>query len=177
MLAGLLLATSAIAAIADDRAVGVADAANQPALIAQLESTKEIDWKEARDPSVSPMRHESFLNQMNKVDLVLKKLNHGVAVPQSEIDDALFVPPKHITPDLRASLIDQLEQRRQQVDQKEQEMLNGLAWGRSSAPADTEIFEERKAEIDHVLQDLEIGAPVHWTAIHQALAAAPSSPY
>jgi hypothetical protein len=100
----------------------------------------------------------------------------GFAVPQSEIDAALWTPPKHITAEERANLIAQLRQARQQDDHNEQQMLNDLAWGNSRAPADTEIFDLQKAQVDRVVKDLEIGAPVHWTDIKQALVV-PSSPY
>jgi hypothetical protein len=145
-------------------------------LIQRLNSAKKADWDAALDPSVSPVREETFLNQMNKADRVSKELSHGFSVLQSKIDDALWAPPKHISPEERAHLIHQLEATRQQDDQNEQTMLNDLAWSRSAAPADTVIFDERKQEVDAVVKNLEIGAPVHWTAIKQALVV-PQSPY
>jgi hypothetical protein len=138
-------------------------------LIQRLNSAKKADWDAALDPSVSPVREETFLNQMNKADRVSKELSHGFSVPQSKIDDALWAPPKHISPEERAHLIRQLEAARQQDDQNEQTMLNDLAWSRSAAPADTVIFDERKQEVDAVVKNLEIGAPVHWTAIKEAM--------
>jgi hypothetical protein len=144
-------------------------------LIQQLDAARKADWNAALDPSVSPVRRGTFLNQMNKADRASKELSHGFAVPQGEIDDALWVPPKHISPEERAQLIRQLKQARQQDDHNEQNMLNDLAWSRSAAPADTAIFDERKQEVDAVVKDLEIGAPVHWSAIKQALVV-PTSP-
>jgi hypothetical protein len=145
-------------------------------LIQRLNAAKKADWDAALDPAVSPVREETFLNQMNKADRVSKELSHGFAVPQGEIDDALWSPPKHISQEERAQLIQELKQARQQDDQHEQNMLNDLAWSRSGAPADTVVFDERKQEVDAVVKDLEIGAPVHWTAIKQALVVLPS-PY
>ena len=145
-------------------------------LIQRLNAAKKADWDAALDPSVSPVREETFLNQMNKADRASKELSHGFPVPQGEIDDALWSPPKHISPEERAQLIQELKQARQQDDQHEQNMLNDLAWSRSGAPADTVVFDERKQEVDAVVKDLEIGAPVHWTAIKQALVVLPS-PY
>ena len=55
-------------------------------------------------------------------------------------------------------------------------MLNGLAWSNSVAPVDTVTFDERKAQVDRVIEDLKIGAPVHWSDIKQALVV-PPSPY
>jgi hypothetical protein len=145
-------------------------------LIQRLNSAKTADWDAALDPSVSPVREETFLNQMNKADRASKELSHGFPVSQSEIDDALWSPPKHISPAERAQLIQELTLARQQDDQHEQNMLNDLAWSRSAAPADTIVFDEHKQEVDAVVKDLEIGAPVHWTAIKQALVV-PPSPY
>jgi hypothetical protein len=145
-------------------------------LIQRLDAAKKADWDAALDPSVSPVREETFLNQMNKADRASKELSHGFSVPQAEINDALWAPPKHISPEERAHLIQELNQARQRDDRNEQAMLNDLAWDRSAAPADTVIFDQRKQEVDAVVKDLEIGAPVHWTSIKQALVV-PTSPY
>jgi hypothetical protein len=145
-------------------------------LIRRLDAAKKADWDAALDPSVSPVREETFLNQMNKADRASKELSHGFSVPQTEINDALWAPPKHISPEERAHLIQELNQARQEDEQNKQNMLNDLAWSRSAAPADTSIFDQRKQEVDAVVKDLEIGAPVHWTSIKQALVV-PTSPY
>jgi hypothetical protein len=145
-------------------------------LIQRLDTAKKADWDAALDPSVSPVREETFLNQMNKADRASKELSHGFLVPQTEINDALWAPPRHISPEERAHLIQELNQAKEQDDRNEQAMLNDLAWGRSAAPADTAIFDQRKQEVDAVVKDLEIGAPVHWTSIKQALVV-PTSPY
>jgi hypothetical protein len=143
-------------------------------LIRKLETAKQADWDAAIDPTVSPVRQGTFLNQMNKADRAIKELSHGFTVSQSEIDDALWIPPKHITPEERAHLIEQLKQARLQDDRNEQKMLNDLAWTNSREPADTETFDERKAQVDRVIKNLEMGAPVHWSDIKQALVVPPS---
>lgn len=145
-------------------------------LIQQLEGARNSDWDAALDPAVSPVRQQTFLNQMNRADRVIKELTHGFTASRSEINDALWVPPKHITAEERADLIEQLERARRQDDQNEQRMLNDQAWTESSAPADTATFDQRKARVDRVLKDLEIGVPVHWSDIKQALVV-PPSPY
>jgi hypothetical protein len=145
-------------------------------LIQQLEAAKQADWNAALDPSVSPVRRGTFLNQMNKADRASKELRHGFSIPQSEIKDALWSPPKHISPEERAQLIRELEQAKQQDERNEQQMFNDAAWSHSAAPMDTVTFEQRKEEVDRVVENLEIGAPVHWTAIKQALVV-PISPY
>jgi hypothetical protein len=167
-----------IPAFAEDATLTAAKVPSQrtPQLIQQLDAAKKADWDAALDPTVSTVRQETFLNQMNKADKASKELRHGFAVSQSEISDALWAPPKHITPEERAKLIQELNQAKQQDDQNEQRMLNDLAWSRSAAPANTEQFDQRKEQIDSVVKDLEIGTPVHWSAIKQALVV-PTSPY
>jgi len=143
-------------------------------VIKQLETARQNDWDAALDPSVSPARRGTFLNQMNKADLALKELKHGFSVSPTEIADALWQPPKHITPEQRDQLIAQLEQARQQDDKNEQQMLNQLAWTGSAAPVNTIIFDQRKQQIDTLIEDLRIDAPVHWSAIKQALVVPPA---
>jgi hypothetical protein len=117
-------------------------------LMQQLDAAKKADWNAALDPSVSAVRRGTFLNQTNKADLASKELSHGFTIPQGEIEDALWAPPKHISPEERAQLIHQLKQARQQDDQNEQNMLNDLAWSRSTAPVDTATFDDRKQQVD-----------------------------
>ncbi len=145
-------------------------------LMQRLESAKQGDWAAANDPTVSPIRQGTFLNQMNKVNRAIDELNHGFTPSQSEINDALWAPPTHISPAERAQLIEQLKQARQQDDRNEQQMLNDLAWSRSDAPADTAKFDQRKQQVDQVIKNLEIGAPIRWSAIKEALVV-PASPY
>jgi hypothetical protein len=145
-------------------------------LIQQLQRARQSDWQSANDPYVSPIRQGTFLNQMNKAERVIEELDHGFTPAQSEIDDALWAPPKHISPEERAHLIEQLKLARAQDDRNEQEMLSDLAWSRSSAPADTALFDGQKQQVDQVIKDLEIGAPVRWSAIKAALVV-PTSPY
>jgi len=173
-----VLLTFATPALAADQSSTTANLSSQQTskLIQQLDAAKKADWNAALDPSVSPVRRGTFLNQMNKADQASKELSHGFSVPQSEVEDALWSPPKHISPEERAQLIRELEQAKQQDERNEQHMLNDLAWSRSAAPADTAIFDERKQEVDAVVKDLEIGSPVHWSAIKQALVV-PTSPY
>jgi hypothetical protein len=145
-------------------------------LLQQLEAAKSSDWDLALDPTISSVRQETFLNHMNKADRAIKELSHGFTVPQSELDEALWIAPKHITAEKRAQLIEQLRQARQQDDHSEQRMLTGLAWSNSVAPVDTVTFDQRKAQVDAVIKNLEIGAPVHYSDINQALVV-PTAPY
>jgi hypothetical protein len=132
------------------------------------------DENAAHDPTVSPVRQGTFLRQMDKADRAIKELEHGFPVSQSEISDALWIPPKHITPELRAQLIQQLQQAKHQDDVNEQQMLFDSSWGHT-AQLDTVTFDQRKRLIDSTIEDLEIGEPVHWSDVRQALTV-PASP-
>ncbi len=145
-------------------------------VIAQLTAAKNADWQAAMDPDVSLTRQGTFLNQMNKADRAIKELTHGFSVSQDELNDALWMPPKHMTEADRARLIEQLKQARQQDDANEQLMLNDLAWSRSGFPVHTTEFDERKAKIDALIKDLEIGEHVRYSDIREALSVIPS-PY
>lgn len=174
--AALVLVATPALAIAQSSNPAKASGQQLSAQIEQLEMARAADWNAALDPNVSPVRRGTFLNQMNKADLASKKLRHGFIVTPGELEDALWTPQKHISPEERAQLIRELKQARQQDDQNEQNMLNGLTWSRSAAPADTAIFDERKEQVDEVVRDLEIGGPVHWSAIKEALQVV-SGPY
>ena len=168
-LAAFLLLLTALPALATDVQTPATAQAPQADLIGKLEAAKKADWNAALDPTISPVRQETFLNQMNKADRAIREINHGFPVSQSKMNDALWMPPEHITPVERANLIQKLKQAREQDDRNEQHMLNDLAWTDSREPANTEIFDQRKAQVDSVVKNLEIGAPVHWTDIEQAL--------
>jgi hypothetical protein len=138
------------------------------ALIQQLQAARTLDENGAHDPTVSPVRQGTFLNQMDKADRAIKELEHGFPVSQAELNDALWTPPDQITPQLRAQLIKQLEQARHQDNVNEQQMLYDSSWGHTSQ-IDTVKFDQRKRLIDSTIEDLEIGEPVHWSDIRQAL--------
>jgi hypothetical protein len=149
---------------------------NKAALVEELESVKQQDWSNALDPHVAPSEEEDFLDQMNKADRAIKELTHGFEVPQSEIDEALLVPPKSLSSEKRLQLIRQLQDAEQQDERNEQAMLNDLAWSDSVAPMDTYTFDQQKALAASVIKDLEIGEDVHWSTIKEALVV-PQSPY
>jgi hypothetical protein len=143
-------------------------------LIQRLEAARMADENAAHDPTISPVRQGTFLRQMDKADRAVKELEHGFPVSQNEINDALWMPPRHITPQLRAQLIQQLEQAKHQDNVNEQQMLIDSSWGHTSQ-IDTVTFDERKQLIDRTIEDLEIGEPVHWSDVRQALTV-PASP-
>jgi hypothetical protein len=157
-------------------AVRAAPNQNKAALVEQLQSVKHEDWTDALDPRVAQSEREDFLDRMNKADRAIKELTHGFEVPQSEIDDALVIPPKSLSATQRAKLIGRLQDAVQQDDRNEQAMLNDQAWSSSAFPADTSKFDQQMELANAVIKDLEIGEDVHWSMVKDALVV-PQSPY
>jgi len=139
------------------------------ALVEELNTAKRMDWTNALDPRVAPSEEEDFLDQMNKADRAIKELIHGFEVPQSEINDALVMPPESLSSAQRAQLIRQLRDAVAQDDHNEQLMLNDLAWSDSGTPVDTVKFDQQKELANDVIKNLEIGEDVHWSRINEAL--------
>src|ERR1700691_2914084 len=109
---------------------------NNAQLVERLETAKRLDWTNALDSNVAPTEQEDFLSQMNKADRAIKELTHGFSVPQSEIEDALWVPPKSISAKQKTQLIEQLQNAIEQDDRNEQEQLTDANWN-DSIPLET----------------------------------------
>jgi hypothetical protein len=145
-------------------------------LVELLETAKTADQNGEMDPHVTPMTRDDFIDQKLKVDRVIRELTHGFEVPESEVADSLWVPPKSITDESRTQLIRQLQIAKKEDDHNEQEMMNDYVWGDSIAPLDTVTFDQQMKLVDSVIEDLEIGEPVSWSTIREALYV-PPSPY
>jgi hypothetical protein len=66
-------------------------------LMRQLEAAEEIDESDARDPRISIIRKEDFFEQADKAERALPELMYGYDVPQSQLADALSIPPKSLS--------------------------------------------------------------------------------
>ena len=104
--------------------------------------------------------------QAAKADRAIKELQNGFAVEPGEIEDALDIPPRHLTPEKRRQLIHQLEQAKTLDDQREQEIL--IYW-QDDEPIERTQFEIQAARAGNVAKDLQLGESVHWSDIKQAL--------
>jgi hypothetical protein len=142
-------------------------------LVELLETAETADRNGEMDPHVTPMTRDDFIDQKLKAERVIRELTHGFDAPEQEISDALWVPPRSITDERRAQLIQRLQMAKQQDDHNEQEMLNDSVWGNSGA-IDTVIFDQQMQLVDNVIEDLEIGEPVSWSTIRKALYVPPS---
>ena len=134
-------------------------------LIRQLEAAEESDESDARDPQISMVRKEDFSEQAAKADRAIRELVHGYDVPQTELADALAVPPKALSPQEKADLIRQLQDTIALDDQREQGKLNDFA----VAYVDITPYDQQKERAAIVIKELTIGEEVHWDTIQEAL--------
>jgi hypothetical protein len=136
------------------------------ALIKHLQAAKELDDSGAIDAQVRPPRREDFVVQSAKADRAIRELQTGFAVPQSEIDDALEVPPRHLTPEHRAQLVKQLTEAKRLDEARAQEIL--IYW-RDDEPVERSAFDLQAERAGEIAKDLQLGDSVHWADIQQAL--------
>src|SRR5215470_10732182 len=78
-------------------------------LIEQLQEARQTDLINAKDVELGPDAAGDYMIQADKAEAAINDLEKSNNVPSSEIADALFVPPKHQAPEMRASLIQQLQ--------------------------------------------------------------------
>lgn len=133
-------------------------------LIEHLQEARQTDLANAMDSQLGPDALGDYMIQADKAEKAINDLNASpFYVSRSEIADALFVPPKHISPELRASLIDQLERAQALDDERWRENLGG--WN----PTLTEDFNIQSMRAKRVANDLKTGTPVSWAEIRQAM--------
>ena len=63
----------------------------------RLQAAREIDLSNAKDPEVGPAASGDYSLRADKAAQVMDDLEHGQYVSQSQIDDAMFVPPKSLS--------------------------------------------------------------------------------
>jgi hypothetical protein len=159
LLAVLVLCASACAATTSS----TLSPRQRSALIEQLQGARETDLENAKDIELGPIAAGDYMIQADKAQKAIADLNRSDDVPQAEISDALFVPPKHLTPAMRASLIQQLEQAKALDDRRYLENLGGRE------PILTEDFNIQSIRATRVIDDLETETPVSWFDIRQAM--------
>ena len=84
----------------------------------RLQQARQADLDAAADTSLGPVAEGDYLAQAEKASSAIRDLNEHSDVPRSEVTDALFVPPKHISPAMKAELVDKLKKARALDDQK-----------------------------------------------------------
>jgi hypothetical protein len=132
-------------------------------LIEQLQEARQTDLKNALDTSLGADAAGDYMTQAGKAETAINDLSQNSSVPKSEISDALFVPPKHLSPAQRAELITQLEQTKVRDDQIWHNHLGG--WD-PILTTDCTIQAER---VERVVKKLETEKSVSWSEINEAM--------
>ena len=127
----------------------------------RLQAAREIDLSNARDPDVGPVASGDYSLRADRAEQVMYDLEHGQYVSQSQIDDALFIPPKSISLEQRAHLIRELEIAKNQDEQ------GWWDWTRDPIIAQDFAVQEKKA--NRAIKDLETRQQISWSQINDGL--------
>src|SRR5262249_15735357 len=139
-------------------------------LIKRLRAAREMDESEANHPGLSAVHWEDYMVQIGKVDKALKELFDGFEVSQVEVDDALWVPPRSLSPTAKSALIHRLQVAMRQDEYNEDELTFGAKFSDIPYPINSMlILEDHKNLAESVLKDIDIGEDVHWQTIERAL--------
>jgi hypothetical protein len=128
----------------------------------RLQAAREIDLSNAIDPEVGPIASGSYSMQAEKADRVMNDLEHGQYVTQAQIDDALFVPPKSLSPAQRARLVDELK--------KARDLDNRGWWDWTRDPVIAQDFSVQETKANRAITDLQTDQQVSWSEINEGLA-------
>lgn len=139
-------------------------------IIRQLEAAEEADESNGRDVKVSLARKADSFEQADKAECVIRELVEGYFVPQSELADALAVPPKALSPQEKSDLIRQLRDTIALNDRLEQARLNDF----SVIYFDPTPYDAQMRLTAEVIEELNIGEDVHWDTIQEALQVVPN---
>jgi hypothetical protein len=127
----------------------------------RLQAAREMDLGNARDPEVGPVASGDYSLRADRAEQVMSDLEHGNCVSQSEIDYALWVPPKSISLEDRARLIRELEIARNQDEQ------GWWDWTRDPLIAQDFAVQEKKA--NRAIKNLQTGQQISWSEISDGL--------
>lgn len=156
-------------------AVSCAPASSQssPGLLTQLtsrlEQARDLDRKNALDASIGPTLAGDYLIQEDKAQAAIDKVEGGSGISDAEITDALFVPPKQLTPGERKALIGRLQQAKDLDDRGSKETT---ACGIAGAHQDFNVQSDKAGQ---AMDKLEHGKVIGWSEIGAALEV-PSNP-
>jgi hypothetical protein len=136
----------------------------RPQMIEQLQQARQTDLDDAKDISLGFIAEEDYLAQADRADSAIRDLKEHSNVPKSEISAALFIPPKHLSPKMRAQLVEKLEQARALDDEK---------WRNNLGSEDenwlTLLCDIQARRATRVIKKLEAGEPVSWSEINDAM--------
>jgi hypothetical protein len=127
----------------------------------RLQAAREIDLSNARDPEVGPAESGDYSLRADKAAQVMDDLEHGQYVSQSQIDEAIFVPPKSLSLSQRAQLINELKYARNLDDRG--------WWDWTRDPVIAQDFSVQKKKANRAIRDLETNQQVSWSEIDEGL--------
>jgi hypothetical protein len=134
--------------------------------IRQLQGASELDYSRANTANIDPTTHQDFQVQAQNADLVARRLQYGVDVPQAEIDEAMVIPHEPRTPAANARLINRLKEVRH-LDH------TGIR-DYSVDPVFSQDFAVQASKVNQVLANLEVGQNVSRVEINDALEVPPN---
>lgn len=159
-IASALFFAASLSACAPTEA-SVSDAAECEGTLQRLEAARKADLSNAIDPGVGPVASGDYSIRADRAEQVMYDLEHGKYVSQSQIDAALFVPPKSISLADRAQLIRELKQARNLDDR------GWWDWTRDPIIAQDFSVQEKKAS--RAIIALETGQQISWSEIDEGL--------
>lgn len=138
-------------------------------LITQLQQAKTQDENNAKDPTISVLRRSDFLNHDTEAQLAVRDLQLGLPVSKDRITYALEVPPKHLGPEQRAMLIQQLKDGIHKDERREQAVVAFTTDIYDQDPGASSKFGAQEQLAQRELRNLEAGSHVSWDEVQRAL--------
>jgi hypothetical protein len=155
---GIILAASLLACAPTESSVS---SAQSERTLQRLQAARESDLGSATDPDVGPVASGDYSVRADKAAEVMYEIEHGRYVSQSQIDDALFVPPKTLSPAQKAQLIYELEDARNRDDQG--------WWDWTRDPVIAQDFSVQEIKANHAIKDLQTNQQISWSEIDEGL--------
>ncbi len=150
-------------------------AAQAPAhLITQVQEAEALDQAGLDDLTIALPRRGDFLEHQAKARDVMIDLQHGIAVSQDELNYALEVPPRHLQPEQRTALVEQLKNAIHEDEQREQSVVafeSAVYYEDPDAPSQ---FGRQEQLAQKEEQNLEAGNHVSWDELQHALYVPPN---
>lgn len=132
-------------------------------LIENLEAAIKLDYQNLADGKDDRVQADDSIYQATKAQGVIEQLQQGVEVPQSEVNDALDVPPESLSEDARAEIIKELNTAEKCDELGEQTHDPGndwLAW---------DSYREQRDRAAEISKAMSLDVDVPWSEIQEAL--------
>ena len=136
-------------------------AAQNERTLRQLQEARDMDLSNAMDIAVGPVASGDYSVRADHAAQVMNELEHGQYVSRSEINEALFVPPKSLSLEQRAQLVDELRAARA--------LDNQGWWDGTRDPVIAEDFSVQEIKANRAIKDVETNQQVSWQEIQEGL--------